>query len=176
MNNFCKILLFWIFNLILEFFIKFTYQINAVINCFFLIIVHILIIEKNLNYLLNFSMLLCFNWYRKNHICLKFHKLIICNAIRTEFFMPLLMITATTSLLKIPLTLSFRTGSSVISSISYIISAALTSVFNPVTERRDLKVSLISIQIKREVSKRGRFRNKNLFFMKHYWSRYNYEF
>ena len=61
LNNFCKILPFWVLNLMLEFHIELTHQISAVIDCSFSIVVHILMIKKNSNFLLSFSMLLCFN-------------------------------------------------------------------------------------------------------------------
>ena len=151
----------------LKLLIKFTHQISAVINCSSLIIVHILTIEKNSNCLPSFSMLLCFSWCRKNHTCLRFHKFIIYSVIRTEFFIFLLMIAVITFSLKM---------SSVISLISCITCAALTSVFDSATERRDLKASLTSIQVKREVSKRGRFRGKSLSPTRHCWSRCDHEF
>ena len=150
-----------------EFFIKLTHQISAVIDCSFLIIVHIFTIEKNLNYLLNFSMLLCFSQCRRGHTYLRFHKFIICSATRTEFSMLLLIITATTFFLKMPHTYSLRTGSSAISPTSCTTSTALALILNPTTERRDLKTFLISIQIKRETSKRDRFRGKNLLPVRH---------
>ena len=136
LNNFCKILPFWVLNLMLEFLIKFTHQISAVIDCFFSIIVHILIIEKDLNCLLNLNTLLCFSQCRKGHTHLKFHKFIICSATRTGSSMPLLIIATIIFSSKVP---------SVISLISCITHTVLASVFNSVMERRDLKASLALI-------------------------------
>ena len=175
-SNLCKILLFWVLNLMFEFFIKFTHQISAVIDYSFSIIIHILMIKKNSNCLLSFSMLLCFSWCKRSYICLRFHKLIICSVIRTGSFMPLLTITMTTSLLRVPPDLSPRTGSPTISLTFCIISAALTLIFDPATERRDLKTFLTLIWIKREVSERGRFRGKSLLLVRHCWSRCDHGF
>ena len=129
----------------LELFIKSTHQISAVINCFFSIIIYIFMIEKNSNCLLNSNILLCFNQCRKDHICLKFHKSIICSVTRTESFMPLFMTAATTSLLRVPPDPSPRTSSSTISSIFCTTSTALTSVFDSAMKRRDLKAFLTLI-------------------------------
>ena len=142
--------------------IKLTHQISAVIDCSSSIIVHIFMIEKNSNCLPSSSTLLHFNQCRRNHICSRFHKLIICSAIRTEFFMPLFMIAITIFFLRVPHICSLRTSPPAISLTSCIISAALASVFNPATERRNLKASLALIQVKREVSKGGKFRSKSL--------------
>ena len=128
-----------------EFFIKFTYQISVVIDYFFSIVVYIFIIGKNLNCLLSFSMLLCFNWCRRNHTHLRFYKFIICSVIRTGFFISLLMTAVTISLLKVLSDLSPRISFSVISLTFCIISAVLVSVFDSVMERRDLKASLVLI-------------------------------
>ena len=141
-----------------EFLIKFTNQISAVIDYFSLIIVHILTIEKNLNCLPSLSISSCFSQCRKGHTCLKFHKFIICSIIRTEFSMLLLMIA---------MTISFPRVSFTISLISYITSSALTLILDFITERRNLKASLISIQIKRKASKKGRFRDKSSSSAKH---------
>ena len=142
----------------LEFFIKLTYSISAIIGYSFSIVIHILIIGKNLNCLSSFSTSLCFSQCRRGHTCLRFHKPIIYSATRTESFMPLPMATATTSFLKVSLTIFLA---------SCTISTASASVLNPATERKNLKAFLISIQIKREASKRGRFRGKSLPFVKH---------
>ena len=141
-----------------KFFIKFTHQISAVINCFSSIIVHIFMIEKNLNCLLSFSTLQYFSQCRKDHTHLRFHKLIICSVTKTEFFMPLLIIIMITSFSKV---------SFMISSTSCITSTALTSILDPITERRNLKASLISTQVKREASKGGRSRDKSSSLIRH---------
>ena len=166
-SNLCKILLFWILNLMLEFLIKPIHQISAVIDCSSSIVVHILIIEKNLNCLPSSSTLLCFSWCRRGHTHLKFHKLIIHSVIRTEFFMPLLIIIMITFFLKMFFT---------ISSTSCTTCAALISVFNLVTERRNLKASLTLIWVKREASKKGRFRGKNSSPVRHCWSKHDHGF
>ena len=101
------------------------------------------------------SMLLCFSQCRKNYIYLRFYKFIIYSVTRTEFFSSLLTITVTTSLLRVPPALSPRISSPTISLISCTTSTILTSVLNPVTERRDLKTFLISIQIKKKSVKRA---------------------
>ena len=133
-------------------------------------------IKKNLNCLPNSSILLHFSWCRKGHTYLKFHKLIIHNVTRTESFMPLLMITVTTFFSKVPHACSLRTDSPAISLIFCTINAALTLIFDSATERRNLKISLILIQIKRKASEKGRFRDKNLLLTKHCWSKHDYEF
>ena len=142
----------------LELFIKLTHQISAVINCSSPIIVHILMIKKNSNCLPSFSILLCSSQCRRDHIYLRFHKLIIHSATRTGFFMPLPIIATTTSFPKMPpmISLTFCTTSS-----------ALVSILNPTTERRDLKAPLALIQIKREASEGGRFRGKSLLPVRH---------
>ena len=167
LSNFCKILPFWVLNLMLKLFIKFTHQINIIFNYFFLIVIHILIIEKNLNCLLNLSMLLCFSWCRKNHICLKFYKFIIYSVIRTEFFISLLTTAVITS---------FSKMSFIIFSTFCITSAVLVSVFNSVMKRRDLKASLTLIWVKREASEGGKFRGKSSLSVRHCWSKCDYGF
>ena len=143
----------------LEFHIKLTHQISAVIDYSSSIIVYILMIEKNLNCLLSFSTSLCFSQCKRSHTCLRFHKLIIHSVIRTGFFMPLFTITVTTFFLKV---------SSVIFLIFCITSTVLISVLNPAMKRRDLKAFLAPIKVKREVSKRGKFRGKSLLPARHY--------
>ena len=167
LSNFCKILPFWVLNLMLELFIKLTHQISAVIDCFSSIIVHILMIGKNLNCLSNPSMLSCSSQCRRGHIHLRFHKLIIHSATRTGFFMPLLMIITITSFPRVLL---------MISSTSCIISSILALVFDFITERRDLKAPLTPIQVKREASKEGRSRGKSLSPVRHCWSRHDHGF
>ena len=167
LSNFCKILPFWILNLMFELLIKPTHQISAVINCSFLIIIHILTIGKNLNCLLNLSMSLCSSQCRRGHICLRFHKLIICNVIKIEFFMPLLMIITTTFFSRMPFTIFL---------ISCITCATLASIFDSVMKRRDLKAPLASIWVKKKASERGRFRGKSLSPVRYSWSRHDHEF
>ena len=166
-SNLCKILFLWVLNLMLELFIKLTHQISAVIDCFFSIVVHILMIGKNLNCLLSSSMLLCFSWCRRGHTCLRFHKLIIHSATKTGFSMPLPMITVTTSFPRVPHAHSPRTSPSTISLTSCTTSAALASVLDPAMERRDLKASLALIWVKREASEGGRFKGKSLLPVRH---------
>ena len=167
LSNLCKILPFWVLNLMLELLIKLTYQISAVIDCSFSIIVHILMIEKNLNYLSNFSMLLCFSWCRRSHTYLRFYKLIICSVIRTESFISLSIIATITFFLRVLFMISLT---------SCITSPALTSVLDSVMERRDLKALLALIQIKRKASEGSRFRGKSLLPVRHCWSRYDHGF
>ena len=167
LSNLCKILLSWVLNLMLELFIKLTHQISAVINCSFSIVVHILMIGKDLNYLLNPSTPLYFNWCRRDHTHLRFHKLIIHSATRTESSMSLPTITVTTFFSRVPHACSSRTGPPVISLTSCTTSTTLALVLNSAMERRDLKASLALIQIKKKASKRNRFRSKNLLSMRH---------
>ena len=167
LSNLCKILPFWVLNLMFKLFIKLIHQISAVIGCSSSIVVHILMIGKNLNCLSNSSMLLCFNWCRRDYTCLKFYKFIICSAIKIEFFMSLFMITVITFFLRI---------FSVISLISCITCTVLILIFNFVMERRNLKASLTLIWVKREASKKGKFRGKSLLPVRHYWSRCDHEF
>ena len=176
LNNFCKILSPWILNLMLELFIKLIHQINTVINCSSSIIVHIFMIEKNLNYLPNSSTSSCFSWCRKNHTHLRFYKLIICSVIRTGFSMPLPTITATTSLPRVPPNPSPRISSFVISSTFCTTSTALASVLDSTTERKNLKASLTLIWVKRETSEENRFKNKSLLLTKHCWSKCDHKF
>ena len=175
-SNLCKILPSWVPNLMLEFLIKLTHQISAVIDCSFSIIVYILIIGKNSNCLSSFSTSPCSSQCRRGHTHLRFHKFIICSAIRTGSSMPSPMITVTTSFSRVPHTHSSRTSSPTISLTSCTISAALALVLDSVTERRDLKASLISTQVKREDSKKNRFRGKSSLPARHYWSRCDHRF
>ena len=176
LSNLHKILPSQILNLMLELFIKLTHQISAVISCSSSIVVHILMIEKNSNCLSNLSMLLCSSWCRRGHTHLRFHKLIIHSTTRTGFSTPLLTIATTTSLSRVPHVHNPRISSSAIFLTFCTTSTALASVLNLTTERRDLKTFLILIWVKREASKRGRFKNKSLLLAKHCWSRCDYEF
>ena len=167
LSNLCKILLFWVSNLIFKFFIKLTHQINTVINCSSSIIIHILMIGKDLNCLPSSNTSLCSSQCRRSHTCLKFHKFIICSVIRTGFFIPLLMIAAITFFLKVPF---------VIFLIFCTTSAALALIFDFITKKRNLKTLLALTWVKREVSERGRFRGKNSSLIRHCWSRCDHKF
>ena len=133
-------------------------------------------IEKNLNCLSSLSISLCFSQCRRGHTCLKFYKFIIHSVTRTEFFISPLTIAAITSLLRMPHTCSLRTDSPTISLIFCTTSAALISVFNLITEKRNLKASLILIWVKRKASEKNKFRDKSLLPVRHCWNRCDYEF
>ena len=167
LSNFCKILLSWVLNLMLKLPIKLTHQLSAVIDCSSSIIVYILIIGKNLNYLSNFSTSPHFSWCKRGHTHLKFHKFIIHSVIRTRFFILLLTIIMITFFLKMFF---------IIFLIFCIISSVLASVLNFIMKRRDLKALLAPIQVKREVSEGGRFRGKSSSLTKHCWSKCDHKF
>ena len=132
-------------------------------------------IKKNLNCLLSFSMLLYFSWCKKGHICLKFHKSVIYSVIKIKFFMLLFIIVAIIFFLKMSSVFNFRTDFFIIHSVFYITNAVSVLIPDFAMERRDLKAPLALTWVKREASKRGRFRGKSLLLVRHCQSKCNHK-
>ena len=122
---------------------------SAVIDCFFSIVVYILMIGKDSNCLLSSSTSLYSNQCRRDHTHSRFYKFIIHSVIRIRISIPLFTIITIIFFSKLPSISSSRTDSPVTSSVSYITSIALTSILNFIMERRDLKTFLIPTHIKK---------------------------